>query len=100
MSAYIFATITPKPEYAADVENQLHQMVAVTRKEPGNRRYDLFREVTSSGPVLHLYEIYVDRPAFDTHIASSHFQAFRAAIGDWLAEPPQVRVLESLDVAP
>ena len=100
MNAYIIATITPKPEHAADVEKQVRHMVDVTRKEPGNHRYDLFREVAPSGPVLHLYEIYEDRAAFDSHLASDHFQAFRSAVADWLAEPPRVRVLEVIDAAP
>ncbi|GLU34151.1 putative quinol monooxygenase [Trinickia caryophylli] len=101
MSTYIIATVTPKAEHAADVEGALRHMVEVTRKEPGNRRYDLFRETRQDGGVaLHLYEIYVDRAAFDAHIASAHFQAFRSKIGDWIAEPPQVRVLDGLDVAP
>lgn len=101
MSTYIFATVIPKPEHAVDVENELRHMVNVTRKEPGNRRYDLMRETREGKePVLHLYEIYVDRAAFDSHIASAHFQAFRARIGDWLAAPAEIRVLEELDVAP
>ncbi len=100
MNAYIIATITPKPEHAVDVEKQLRHMVEVTRKEPGNHRYDLFRESAPSGSVLHLYEIYEDRAAFDSHLASDHFQTFRATVADWLAEPPQVRVLDALDVAP
>jgi quinol monooxygenase YgiN len=101
MSTYIIATITPKPEHAADVEKALRHMVEVTRKEPGNRRYDLFRETRDGrGPALHVYEIYVDRAAFDSHIASVHFQAFRAKVGDWLAEAPEVRVVEGIDVTP
>ncbi|CAN7527856.1 antibiotic biosynthesis monooxygenase [Trinickia sp. LjRoot230] len=101
MSAYIIATITPKLEHFADVEKALRHMVEVTRKEPGNLRYDLFREEKEGrASALHLYEIYVDRAAFDTHIASAHFQAFRSQIGDWVAEPPQVRVLQKIDVAP
>jgi quinol monooxygenase YgiN len=101
MSTYIIATVVPKPEHAADVENALRQMVPPTRKEPGNRRYDLFCEAREGkGPVLHLYEIYVDRAAFDAHIASPHFQAFRAKVGDWLAQAPEIRVVEGIDVAP
>jgi quinol monooxygenase YgiN len=100
MSTYIIATIVPKPEHSADLEQALRQMVEVTRKEPGNLRYDLFRETREGkGPVWHLYEIYVDRAAFDTHIASAHFLAFRAKIGSWLVEPPEIRVLEGADVA-
>ena len=36
----------------------------------------------------------------DAHLASEHFQTFRSTVADWLAEPPQVRVLDALDVAP
>jgi quinol monooxygenase YgiN len=62
MSTHIIATIVPKPEHSADVEGALRQMVGATREEPGNRRYDLFRETRQGkGPALHLYEIYVDR---------------------------------------
>jgi quinol monooxygenase YgiN len=101
MSTYIIATVVPKPEHVADVENALRQMVALTRKEPGNRRYDLFCETREGkAPAFHLYEIYVDRAAFDSHIASDHFQAFRAKAADWFAEPPEIRVVEGLDVAP
>lgn len=100
MSTYIIATIVPKPEHAADVETALREMVPPTRKEPGNRRYDLFRETREGkGPALHLYEIYENRAAFDAHLASAHFQAFKAKIGDWLAEPPEIRVVDELDVA-
>ena len=100
MSTYIIATVIPKPEHLADLEQALRQMVEVTRKEPGNLRYDLFRETREGkGPALHLYEIYVDRAAFDSHIASAHFQAFRAKVGGWLIEPPEIRVVEGLDVA-
>jgi quinol monooxygenase YgiN len=100
MSTYVIATIVPKPEHAADLEAALREMVPVTRKEPGNRRYDLFREIREGkGPALHLYEIYVDRAAFDAHLATAHFQALKAKMGDWIAEPPQIRVLEEIDVA-
>jgi quinol monooxygenase YgiN len=100
MSTYVIATIVPKLEHAADVENALRQMVELTRKEPGNRRYDLFRETREGkGPALHVYEIYVDRAAFDAHIASAHFQAFAAKGAAWFAEQPEIRVVEGVDVA-
>ncbi|HTI16314.1 MAG TPA: putative quinol monooxygenase [Trinickia sp.] len=100
MSTYIIATIVPKPEHVADLENALLEMVQLTRKEPGNRRYDLFRETREgNAPILHLYEIYVDRAAFDAHIASAHFQAFKEKMTQWVAEPATIRVLDGVDVA-
>jgi quinol monooxygenase YgiN len=101
MSTHVIATIVPKPEHADALEKQLRKMVGLTRKEPGNRRYDLFRETREGkGPALHLYEIYVDRAAFDAHLATEHFQELKSKLPEWLAEPPEIRVLENLDVAP
>ncbi len=31
-----------------------------------------------------LYEVYTDRNAFDTHLESSHFRDFSAAVEDWV----------------
>ena len=61
MALHVIASLFLKPEHAAAAEAELRSMVAKTRTEPGNRRYDLFREQDGS-PNLHLYEIYDDRP--------------------------------------
>jgi quinol monooxygenase YgiN len=46
--------------------------------EPGCRQFDVCVDDTRRG-VVHLYELYDDRAAFDAHLASSHFQSFAAA---------------------
>ncbi|MBN3819141.1 antibiotic biosynthesis monooxygenase [Paraburkholderia sp. Se-20369] len=96
MSIYVFASLIPKPEHAATVEAELRHLVAATRAEPGNRRYDLFRE---AGGALgfHLFEVYDDEQALEAHRASAHYVAYRAKAGEWLAEPPVVKVLTAVD---
>ena len=46
--------------------------------EPGCRQFDVGIDDTRPG-VVHLYELYDDRAAFDAHLASAHFLSFAAA---------------------
>lgn len=96
MPVYVFASLIPKPEYVETVETELRKLVAATRAEPGNRRYDLFVQ-TDGAPCFHLFEVYDDAQAFDAHRASAHYNAYRASAAEWLAEPPVVRVLTAVD---
>ncbi|WP_175968499.1 putative quinol monooxygenase [Burkholderia sp. BCC0322] len=98
MALHVIASLFLKPEYAEAAEAVLRSMVAKTRAEPGNRRYDLFRERDGS-PNLHLYEIYDDQAAFDAHLASPHFGEFRTKSVDWFTAPPIIKVLSGIDVA-
>ncbi|WP_175763042.1 putative quinol monooxygenase [Burkholderia ambifaria] len=98
MALYVMASVFPKPEHAQAVEAELRSMVTATRAEPGNRRYDLFREQDSS-PALHLFEIYDDQAAFDAHLASPHFTAFRVKSTEWFSAPPVIKVLSGIDAA-
>jgi quinol monooxygenase YgiN len=98
MSIYIFASLTPKSEHVADVEAALRHMVAQTRKEPGNRRYDLLRRADGA-PGFYVYETYADEAAVQAHRDSAHYVALGGKIGEWLAEPVDIKVLTGVDIA-
>lgn len=98
MSVYLLASLTPKAEHVADLEAELLRMVAATRAEPGNLRYDLLRH-TDGTPGFYLYETYVDDAAVQAHRDSAHYAAFRAKVADWLAQAPDVKTLTGVDVA-
>ncbi len=93
------AIIVPKPEYAAQVEQEMRVMVAGSRQEEGNLRYDLLREEKDGVLRFHVQERYRDMKAVEAHRASAHYQAYRAKAGDWFSEAPQVTVLSDVDVA-
>ena len=59
------------------VEEALRKMVALTRAEPGNLDYQVFRDPGQPG-VFVLFERYADADAFEAHRASGHF-------GSWLS---------------
>ena len=60
--------------------------------EAGCSRFDVC--VDPERPELvFLYEVYVDRAAFDEHLASTHFKSFDVATRDLVSEK-RVRLLE------
>lgn len=52
-------------------------------RELGCRRFDIAADAADPRNIL-LYEIYDDAAAFDSHLASPHFQSFNAETGDWV----------------
>lgn len=95
----VHAIIVPRPEHAAQVEQEMRTMVLHSRQEEGNLRYDLLREDQGGLVRFHVQERYRDVSAVEAHRASAHYQAYRARGGDWFSERPQVTVLHDVDVA-
>jgi autoinducer 2-degrading protein len=69
------------PFIAATKENHLG-----TRKEPGNLRFDLARQLADPHR-LTLYEVYVDEAAFTAHQATPHYLQWRDTVAPMMAEP-------------
>lgn len=97
MPIKVVAFITPKPGREAELETAVRAVVAGSRTEPGNLRYDAWRQ--AEGTRIVMDELYADHAAIDAHRASPHFAAFRSAIGDLVDGPPQVHIVEALDVS-
>jgi quinol monooxygenase YgiN len=92
----IMAILSARPGKAAELRALLDTMVAASRTEAGNLRYDLWVDQANEARFV-LDELYVDDAAVAAHRASPHFQAYLAAIGD-LAERTAV-TLRGLAVA-
>ena len=96
MSVKIVAFLTPKPGREAELDTIVRVLVAGSRTEPGNLRYDAWREAGGSRIVID--ELYADHAAIETHRAAPHYLAFREQVPDLLAEAPHVTVVEEVDV--
>ena len=96
MPVKIVAFLTPKPGREADLDTAVRAAVAGARTEPGNLRYDAWRE--KDGVRIVIDELYVDHDAVEAHRNAAHYIAFRGAAGDLLAGPPEVTVIEEIDV--
>ena len=90
----VIAGFVPQPESREAVARILRGMVTPTRAESGCLQYDLYE--TERG--FHLFERYVDTEAITAHQNTSHYQAYKEAIADHLAEAISVDVGTPVDV--
>lgn len=91
----IVAILTARPGKADDLQALLSGMLAPSRAEPGNLRYDLWRDQADASRFV-LDELYADNAAIAAHRATPHFQDYLARIGD-LAERTAL-VLDAVEV--
>jgi quinol monooxygenase YgiN len=75
----VVAVLTARPGAADRLRILLGGMLAPSRAEPGNLRYDLWQD-RSEPERFFLDELYTDADAATAHRATPHFQAYLAAI--------------------
>lgn len=93
----IMAVLSARPGRAAELRALLDGMIAASRTEPGNLRYDLWQDDTAAPGRFVLDELYTDRAAVDAHRETAHFRNYLSLIND-LAERTAL-VLSPADVA-
>ncbi|HEY8066151.1 MAG TPA: putative quinol monooxygenase [Methylosinus sp.] len=84
MTVKIIALLTARPDKKEALETLLTGMIAPSRAEAGNLRYDLWRDQTDPARFV-LDELYTNSEAVAAHRETHHFRAYLAAIND-LAE--------------
>lgn len=80
----IMAILTARQDKAEDLQALLFGMMAACRAEPGNLRWDVWRDQADVGRFV-LDELYTDNAAVAAHRETPHFKNYFARIGD-LAE--------------
>jgi quinol monooxygenase YgiN len=78
----ITAILTAHPERTDDLWSLLDGMAPHCRAEPGNLRWDVWRDQSQRGRFV-LDELYVDDDAVAAHRATPHYQ-------DYLARIPEI----------
>ena len=64
----------------------MHQNARTSlNEEVGCHQFDVATDAARPDEVF-LYELYADRAAFETHLASAHFKAFDAAVASMIAD--------------
>lgn len=81
-----------KEGVAAKFEAAFAKAVKATRREKGNRVYDLNRDTKTPTQYL-VYERWQNVAALEAHLKSPHITALLAELGELLAAPPEVSVL-------
>jgi quinol monooxygenase YgiN len=72
MSYVVIARYRAQPGSEKQVGDSLRNMLAPSRAESGNLRYDVYRDPQDSAAFV-LCEEYTDQAAFAAHLASDHF---------------------------
>jgi quinol monooxygenase YgiN len=93
--AKITAILTARPGKTDDLQALLLGMAPACRAEPGNLRWDVWRDQANADRFV-LDELYVDNAAVAAHRETPHFKAYLARIGD-LAERTSM-VCEPVDL--
>jgi quinol monooxygenase YgiN len=80
-----------KPEYRDQfIQASYGDARGAVEDEPDCLRFDLLQD-TKDPNVFYLYEVYKDDAAFQYHLTTPHFLAWRDAISpDWYAAPTEV----------
>lgn len=77
----IIATLVAKPGKADALRALLDELVAASRAEPGNLRYDLWQDSEEPNRFV-VDELYRDDAAVAAHRASSHYQTYGPQLGE------------------
>ncbi|ADH91603.1 Antibiotic biosynthesis monooxygenase [Ancylobacter novellus DSM 506] len=75
----VIAILVARPNKSEELRSLIDGMVALSRKEPGNLRYDLWRDPTDPDRFV-LDELYADTDAVAAHRATPHFQNYAPPI--------------------
>ena len=87
----VVAQVRAKPGKEDETRRVLLALVAPTRAEAGCINYDLHQSHDDAALFL-FYENWESKSHLDAHARSAHIQAFRARVGDLLAEPVEIRL--------
>jgi quinol monooxygenase YgiN len=94
-SVKIMAILAARPGKAGELEALLSGMAPACRAEPGNLRWDIWRDQADATRFV-LDELYLDNEAVAAHRHTPHFKAYLAKIND-LAERTAL-VLDAADI--
>ncbi|TQI65320.1 quinol monooxygenase YgiN [Bosea sp. AK1] len=98
MTQYVktVAIFVARPGKTEELRDLLHGMLTPSRAEPGNLRYDLWRDQADPSRFV-LDELYTNNTAVAAHRNSAHFQHYVSVIAD-IAERTAV-TLDGMAVA-
>lgn len=89
----VIARYTIAPGNTAEFFSLLPQVVAATRNEPGNRGYDVYRQLDDEHNIV-LLERYASQQALDAHRETAHFRDLVLARVIPLLESRTVEIFE------
>lgn len=78
--------ISVKPEFVSPFIEATLDNAQNTRRESGNLRFDVIQASDAANQFM-LYEVYHTPTDLERHQQTAHYQRWKAAVADWMAEP-------------
>jgi quinol monooxygenase YgiN len=86
---HVFATVSAAAGKEDELRDALVELVKVTHTEPGVVQYILHEDPQKLGN-FYVFEVYKDKAAMDSHMASAHLAAAFAKAGPLISGPPSI----------
>lgn len=96
MPIVMHATMPVKPEMREAFLNAIPRLVDASNAEEGILSYQCY-EATAQPNTFVMIEVYADKAAMDSHLASPHFQQAGKGLGMVLAGAPTLTYYEAGD---
>ncbi len=91
----VVAQLKAKPGTEAEVRKELLSLVAPSRQDAGCLNYDL-HQATDDPALFMFHENWTSKAHLDQHLKKPDLQAVLARVGQMLAEPPKITLLEKI----
>jgi (4S)-4-hydroxy-5-phosphonooxypentane-2,3-dione isomerase len=88
MIVYV-VNIFVKPGYEADFITATRKNHEMTRKEPGNLRFDCLKQAEGDAGRFLLYEAYTSQEAVVEHKKTPHYLEWKKSVEAWMSAPRQ-----------
>ncbi|MBV8120863.1 MAG: antibiotic biosynthesis monooxygenase, partial [Alphaproteobacteria bacterium] len=98
-AVYLVAYFEAAAPDAAKVAADVRQLVAASRKEPGNLTYDPFQEIGRPSRFA-IFDGWRDKAAREAHRTAATIVAFRAKVQPLLVGPLEIREHKGFSMAP
>ena len=95
MAIRIVARDHMKPEYKEEAFKLLEELIAATRKEPGNIAYQYCQDLKDPD-YFAMMEIWKDDEAMKAHLSSEHFTRILPQLAKCMAEPSRMEVYKEV----
>lgn len=89
---FLFATITPKPEFYDAAREAVQSIIVPTLQESGCHVFAQF-DSTDGADKMYLFEIFESNDALDVHYEQNYTKTIFASYQEWLAKPVEVTKL-------
>jgi quinol monooxygenase YgiN len=81
----LYAEFTARPDRLPEVERLITRLAEHVRHEPGNLEFTVYQRAEDPCRFF-VFERYVDRAAFEAHLAAPYGATFNTALGDLIVE--------------